>query len=34
VGLREMGREAISFFTELKVVYLDYTGSARTNNLY
>jgi aldehyde dehydrogenase (NAD+) len=34
VGLREMGREAISFYTELKVVYLDYTGSARTSNLY
>ena len=34
VGLREMGREAINFFTELKVVYLDYTGSARKGNLY
>ena len=34
VGLREMGREAIDFFTELKVVYLDYTGSARKSNLY
>jgi len=34
VGLREMGREAINFFTELKVVYLDYTGSARKSNLY
>ena len=34
VGLREMGREAIAFFTELKVVYWDYTGSDRKGNLY
>ena len=34
VGLREMGREAVGFFTELKVVYLDYTGAARQGNLY
>ncbi len=34
VGLREMGREAVGFFTELKVVYLDYTGAARPGNLY
>jgi aldehyde dehydrogenase (NAD+) len=34
VGLREMGREAVAFYTELKVVYLDYTGSARAGNLY
>jgi acyl-CoA reductase-like NAD-dependent aldehyde dehydrogenase len=34
VGLREMGRVAIDFYTELKVVYVDYTGSARTGNLY
>ena len=26
VGLREMGRVAIEFFTELKIVYVDYTG--------
>src|SRR6476469_1466014 len=26
VGLREMGRVAIDFYTELKVVYVDYTG--------
>ena len=34
VGLREMGREAVGFFTELKVVYVDYTGAARHGNLY
>jgi len=34
VGLREMGREAIAFYTELKVVYWDYTGSDRKGNLY
>ena len=34
VGLREMGREAIAFFTELKVVYLDYADTARGGNLY
>ena len=27
VGLREMGRVAIDFYTELKVVYVDYTGT-------
>jgi alpha-ketoglutaric semialdehyde dehydrogenase len=26
VGLREMGRAAIDFYTELKAVYIDYTG--------
>jgi aldehyde dehydrogenase (NAD+) len=34
VGLREMGRVAIDFYTELKVVYVDYTGAKRTGNLY
>ena len=34
VGLREMGRVAIDFYTELKVVYVDYTGGARRGNLY
>jgi len=27
VGLREMGRVAIDFYTELKAVYIDYTAS-------
>jgi acyl-CoA reductase-like NAD-dependent aldehyde dehydrogenase len=34
VGLREMGRVAIDFYTELKVVYVDYTGGVRKSNLY
>ena len=34
VGLREMGRVAIDFYTELKVVYVDYTGDSRKTNLY
>ena len=34
VGLREMGRVAIDFYTELKVVYVDYTGGKRVGNLY
>jgi aldehyde dehydrogenase (NAD+) len=29
VGLREMGRMAIDFYTELKAVYIDYTGRKR-----
>ena len=30
VGPREQGREAIDFYTEIKTVYIDYTGrSAR-----
>jgi aldehyde dehydrogenase (NAD+) len=34
VGLREMGRVAIDFFTELKAVYVDYTGRKRESNIY
>jgi len=34
VGLREMGSVAIDFYTELKVVYVDYTGGKRSGNLY
>ena len=34
VGLREQGRVAIDFFTELKVVYVDYTGRKRESNIY
>jgi hypothetical protein len=29
-----MGRVASDFYTELKVVYVDYTGGARKSNLY
>lgn len=34
VGLREMGRVAIDFYTELKTVYIDYTGKARESRVY
>src|SRR5204863_9508379 len=34
VGGREMGRTAIEFFSEWKTVYIDYTGSKRTTNIY
>ena len=34
VGAREMGTEAIEFFTELKTVYIDYTGQKREGNIY
>ncbi|HSA94015.1 MAG TPA: aldehyde dehydrogenase family protein [Terriglobales bacterium] len=34
VGLREQGRVAIDFFTELKAVYVDYTGAKRESNIY
>jgi aldehyde dehydrogenase (NAD+) len=34
VGLREMGRVAIDFYTELKTVYIDYTGRKRESNIY
>jgi aldehyde dehydrogenase (NAD+) len=34
VGSREMGRTAIEFFTEIKTVYVDYTGRKRETNIY
>ena len=34
LGGREMGKTAIEFFTEWKTVYVDYTGAARTSNVY
>jgi aldehyde dehydrogenase (NAD+) len=34
VGGREMGRTAADFYTEWKSVYIDYTGSKRTSNVY
>lgn len=34
VGPREQGSVATDFYSELKVVYLDYTGTKRTGNLY
>jgi alpha-ketoglutaric semialdehyde dehydrogenase len=34
VGAREMGSEGVEFFTELKTVYIDYTGQKRETNIY
>ncbi len=34
VGEREMSKEGLHFFTELKTVFLDYTGQRRQSNLY
>jgi hypothetical protein len=34
VGPREQGPTAIEFFTELKTVYVDYTGAARKRSIY
>jgi len=34
VGEKEMAEEGSNFFTYLKTVFLDYTGSRRTTNIY
>jgi aldehyde dehydrogenase (NAD+) len=34
LGPREQGSTAIEFFTEIKTVYVDYTGQARKGTLY
>ena len=34
IGHREMGKTAIEFYTELKTVYIDFTGQARTSKVY
>jgi aldehyde dehydrogenase (NAD+) len=34
VGPREQGEEAFSFYTETKMVYIDYTGAKREGKLY
>jgi acyl-CoA reductase-like NAD-dependent aldehyde dehydrogenase len=34
VGPREQGAAALEFFTELKTVYVDYTGQSRKGTLY
>lgn len=34
VGMREMHSEGVHFFTELKTVYIDYTGTKRETNIY
>jgi aldehyde dehydrogenase (NAD+) len=33
-GEREQGSTALDFYSELKVVYVDYTGQKRTSNIY
>ena len=34
VGEKEMGEEGLNFFTHLKTVFFDYTGSKRESNIY
>ena len=34
VGEKEMAEEGSNFFTHLKTVWLDYTGSKRNTNIY
>ena len=34
VGEKEMAEEGANFFTHLKTVWLDHTGSKRTSNIY
>ncbi|MFQ5790419.1 MAG: aldehyde dehydrogenase family protein [Acidobacteriota bacterium] len=34
IGDREQGSTTLDFYTDLKVVYIDYTGTKRTGNLY
>jgi len=34
VGVREQGTVAIDFFTEIKAVYVDFTGKKRESNIY
>jgi aldehyde dehydrogenase (NAD+) len=34
IGDREQGSTALDFYTELKIVYVDYTGRKREGNLY
>jgi aldehyde dehydrogenase (NAD+) len=34
VGEREQGPTALDFYTDVKVIYIDYTGAARTGKFY
>lgn len=34
VGSREMSTDGVEFFTEIKTVYVDYTGVKRETNIY
>jgi acyl-CoA reductase-like NAD-dependent aldehyde dehydrogenase len=34
VGEREQGPSALDFYSDVKVIYIDFTGAARTSNFY
>lgn len=34
IGPREVGHEALNFYSEIKVVYIDYTGRKRESSIY
>ena len=34
IGHREMGKTAIEFYTELKTIYIDFTGQVRQSKVY
>ena len=34
VGAREVGHAAMDFYTDIKIVYVDYTGRKRESNIY
>ncbi len=34
IGEREMAEEGAEFFTQLKTVFFDFTGAARTSKIY
>jgi alpha-ketoglutaric semialdehyde dehydrogenase len=34
IGDREQGPSALDFYTDVKVIYIDYTGAARTSKFY
>jgi aldehyde dehydrogenase (NAD+) len=34
IGDREQGATALDFYTDVKVIYIDYTGAARTSKFY
>jgi alpha-ketoglutaric semialdehyde dehydrogenase len=34
IGAREQGRTAVEFYTELKTIYVDFTGQARQTKIY
>jgi len=34
VGEREQGPTALDFYTDVKIIYIDYTGAARTSKFY